>query len=341
MQYSPRLTEIRLSEEPFRINQSDGSGPARALAFLATTISQTTSRTTHPGEFGVDEDDAPGASASKIVPNEQNVMARKQIQSNGTSEQIHFPPERIVRLLVGIKSIISMAEARTVSIEDLEELTGRPAGTIGSWLEGGRMHQLEFLFALLERLPLGLRHELVDAACRAHPTLHNPKLAHDPVAVSRLEALLKQRTGFTAVHGGPEHARAYLLSALGNSTRWANFGQQAVVGLDFQTLAPWAPVPGVTHLSPHADNRQQFQHAWSKIKQAEDGSLILLGGVWSRFPSVHSEVGALAARCHIIVADEMLKPEDLARRVPGPVHILAVAPAREQPEWIRITVQGS
>lgn len=267
-------------------------------------------------------------------------MARKRTESNGTSEQIHFPPERIVRLLVGIKSSISMAEARTVSAEDLEKLTGRPAGTIGSWLEGARMHQLEFLFALLERVPLGLRHELLDAACRAHPTLQNPKLAHDPVAVSRLEALLKQRTGVTVVHGAPEHARAFLLDALGNSTRWANFGQQPVVGVEIQTVAAWGPVPGVFYLSSHADTRQQFQRAWSKIQQAENGSLILLGGLWGRSPNVHSEIGALAARCHIIVADEIPKPEDLVRRVPGPVHILTVAPAREQPEWIRVTIQG-
>jgi hypothetical protein len=220
-------------------------------------------------------------------------MARKQIESNGTSEQIHFPPERIVRLLVGIKSTISMAEARTVSAEDLQNLTGRPAGTIGSWLEGGRMHQLEFLIALLERLPASLRHDLLDAACRALPTLQHPKLAHDPVAVSRLEALLKQRTGFTVIQGAPEHARAFLLDALGNSARWANFGQQPVVGVNIQSVSAWAPVPGVFYLSPHADTRQQFQRAWSKLKQAKDGSLILLGGVWSRFPSVHSEVGVL------------------------------------------------
>jgi hypothetical protein len=43
--------------------------------------------------------------------------------------------------------------------------------------------------------------------------------------------------------------------------------------------------------------------------------------------------------CHISVADESLKPEDLARRVPGPVHVLAVANAREQPKWIRVSLK--
>jgi hypothetical protein len=269
-------------------------------------------------------------------------MARKRTESNGTADDnhLHFPPERVVRLLVGIKSAIGFAEARAVSFEDLEQLSGRPAGTIGGWFEGARMNQLEFLLALLERVPSRLRHDLFDAVCRIHPTLQHPKLAHDPIAVSRLGALLKQRTGFTGIHGTPEHARAFCLDALGNSTREVNFGQQAVVGVIIDRVTAWAPVPGVLHLSPHADIRQQLQRSWSKIKQANDGSLVLLGGVWNRIPNVHTEIGGLATRCHVIVADELLKHEDLARRVPGPVRMLTVTPTREQPEWIRVTIQG-
>jgi hypothetical protein len=106
------------------------------------------------------------------VPNE-NDMAGKQTESNEAAgyNNLLFPPERIVRLLVGIKSAIGLAEARAVSFEGLEQLSGRPAGTIGSWFEGARMNQLEFLFNLLERVPSRLRHDLLDAACRTQPKM--------------------------------------------------------------------------------------------------------------------------------------------------------------------------
>ncbi len=267
-------------------------------------------------------------------------MARKRVKFSDTDhDQPHFPPERTIRLLVGIKSAIGMVESRAVSFEDLEQLSGRSAGTIASWMEGTRMQQLEFLFALLERVPPRLRHDLLDAACRTHPTLQHPRLAHDPIAVSRLEDLLERRTGLSVIHGAPEHARAFLLNALGNSTREVNFGQQPVVGIEIHRVASWAPALGILHISPHTEMRQQLQRAYSKIKQSVDGSMILLGGVWSRIPEVHSEIRSLSTRCHVIVADEFLKPEDLVRRVPGPVKIITIAPAREQLEWIRVTVQ--
>jgi len=130
------------------------------------------------------------------------------------------------------------------------------------------------------------------------------------------------------------------LNALGNSAREVNFGQQRVVGVEIQPVSVWAPVPGIIHLSPHGEIRQQLQRAWSKIKQANNHSLILLGHVWNRVSHLHPEILHLAERCHVVVAEEIQNAEDLVRRAPGPVHMFTVAPAREQPEWIRITAQG-
>ena len=202
------------------------------------------------------------------------------------------------------------------------------------------MHQLEFLLALLERMPARFRHEVLDAACRDQPIFQHPKLAHDPVAVSRLETLLKQRVRFTIIHGGPMPARAFLLDAFGNSTREVNLGQQFVFGVNLQPVSTWAPVPGVLQISASTNLQQEFHRRWSKIKQVADGSLILMGHVWHRVSHLHPEIVQLAARCHVVVADEFPDPEDLVRRVPGPVHRLLVAPAREEPEWIRVTIQG-
>ena len=267
-------------------------------------------------------------------------MARKRSESNGNNNHLHFPPERILRLLQGIKSAIGLAEARGISFDDLEQLSGRPAGTVGSWFEGARMIQLEFLFALLERVPIMLRRELIDGTCRVQPTLQHAKLAHDPIALSRLETMLKQQAGFTVIHGGPEHARAFLLNGLGNSVREVNSGQQSVFGVEIQPVTAWTPVPGIIQLSPHVDLRQQLQRAYAKIQQANDGSLILLGHVWNKIPHLHPEIVQLARRCHVLIAEDPLKTEDLVRRISGPVHILTVSVAREQPEWIRVSIQG-
>jgi hypothetical protein len=268
-------------------------------------------------------------------------MARRRSETNETlnDNHDHFPPERIIRMLQGIKSAIGLAESRAISFEYLEQLSGRPVGTIAGWFEGAKMNQLEFFLALLERVPTKLRHELIDGVCRIQPTLRHLRLAHDPIATSRLEAILKRRAGFTIIHGGPEHARTFLLNALGNSTREINFGHQAVVGVEIQSVSGWAPVPGIIHLSHGSEIQQQLLRAWAEIKQVDDGSLVLLGHVWARLSDLHSEIVHLAQRCHVLLADEFPKPEDMVRRVPGQVHILTVAPAREQPEWIRVTVQ--
>ena len=269
-------------------------------------------------------------------------MVRKKTESNGTNGNHHlrFPPARILRLLAGVRAAIGLAEGRNVGFEDLEQLSYRPTGTISGWFAGVRMTQLEFLLALLERVPACLRHDLLDAACRVQPALQHPKLAHDSIATSRLETLLKQRAGFTIIYGAPEHARAFLLDALGNSSRVVNSGQQSVVGVNLQAVSVWAPVPGIMQFSVTANPQQELQRRWSRIQKAEDGSLILLGHVWHRVSHLHPDIIQLAARCHVVVADEFLDPDDLVRRVPGPVHRLGVAPAREEPEWIRVAIQG-
>lgn len=267
-------------------------------------------------------------------------MARKRSETEAAGQANQsFPAERIIKLLYALKSAISMAETRALSLDDLEQLTGRPAGTIGSWFDGVRMHQVEFLFSLLERLPRKLREELVETTCRIQPNLRHPALAHDPLAVSQLDVLLRQRIGFTAIRGSPEHARAFVLNALGNSAREVSRGQQPVTGVELQCVSSWAPVPGVIRLTSNGEIRRQIQVAWAAAKEVQDGGLVLLGGIWGQVAYLHPEIVHLAARCHVIIADPFPRAEELPRRLPEPAHILTVAPAREQPEWFRVTVQ--
>jgi len=265
-------------------------------------------------------------------------MALKQTESNEDRDTTNpnHPRQRIVRLLVGLKNALGLAEGRTIGFGDIESLTGRPGGTFASWCDGTRVQQLEFLVAILERLPVRLWQPLLESACRTHPTLQHPKLAHDSVVISHLEELLQQKNGFTVIQGGPEHMRAFLLAALGNSFRQISAGQRPVAGFDLHGAHAWVRVPGITYLSPHTE----IQRASAQLIQPPAGALVLLGRVWNNAPHLHAAITRLANDRHVVVADATtFKLEDLARRSRNPVHLLTVAPAREQPEWIRVTIQ--
>ena len=61
-------------------------------------------------------------------------------------------------------------------------------------------HVIGFL-SLLERLPEPKRSDLLKEFCRELPTIDHPRLAHDPLAVSKLESLLRLKRGPGGVSG--------------------------------------------------------------------------------------------------------------------------------------------
>lgn len=270
-------------------------------------------------------------------------MARKRAKSDGTpgNEQARFPPERIVRFLQQLRSALSLTEGRTINLEILEELTGRSAATIRSWCDGVRMQQLEFVFSLLERLPQRLRNDVIDQTCRVIPSLSHPKLAHDPLALSLLKELLEKRRGFTVIQGEPQHMGSFLMHALGNSYRATNAKPGSVTGLDIQAIPTWAAIPGMLRVSECESTPAGLRETWSKLRKAENGSLILLkGGTANRNPEFQSDILEIGTRCHVVITDMLVKTQDMARRLHLPFHVVTVAPAREQPEWIRVIVSG-
>lgn len=237
---------------------------------------------------------------------------------------------------------MSLTEGGTQSLQDLWQITGRPSGTIGSWCEGVPMQQVEFIFTLLERLPQTLRHQLVDQACRIYPVLSHPFLAHDPLAVFRLENIIRQSSGLTILRGGQsqELPRAFVLSAIGNSIRQVRLGKVTVLGLDTQSL-PWASPRGITNTN-HCREAHLLKQRISQIKEAAEGSLVLLGGDWSEMSGLGVEVGRLAARCNVIATESpAFGPNNPVRPRPSSMQVITVARLREQPEWIQISFQGS
>jgi hypothetical protein len=254
-----------------------------------------------------------------------------------------FPGERIIKLLLDLKTLLGQAAGQPFSYEHWGQLTGRPPNTIASWSAGSAAHQLQVLLASLERLTPTQRQELIDAACRDYPTLGHPKLAHDFVACSYLATLLGQATGFTVVQGGPEHLRTFLVTALGHWFGLPNPNQVAVAGVDIHRPDTFVPVLGLVYLDnllQGAQIQREVHRLWPSIR-ATGARLMLLNGIWRKVPELQPEIIAAARESHVVVAEALaLKPVDLSNRVPGPTHLITVSPAREQPQWLHVDIQA-
>ena len=251
-----------------------------------------------------------------------------------------FPPERVRKLLLNLKSCLGWAEGQPLSFEDWSSIAGRPGNTLASWCESGEAHQLQALFASLERLPEATRHQLIDETCRTHPTLQHRKLSHDCLATSRLKKILLKTSGTTLIQGNPAHMRTFLLVAIGNSFNQAHPGVRAVAGLDIHPAEALAPVIGVTYL-PNLNGAgiaKRINEAWRFIRGSA-ARLLLVNGALGRAPELQEEIARCARQAHVIIADEYeVTPRDIGRSFPPPVHLLTVAPAREVPEWIRVEI---
>ena len=253
-----------------------------------------------------------------------------------------FPAGRVRRLLLALKVSLGRGKGSPLTFEDWGQLVSRPGNTLSSWCTDGQAYQVQALLASLERLPEPERHQLIEDACRPYPTLHHRRFAHDFVAVSNLASLLSQSCGFTAIQGGQDHLRTFLLTALGHSFHEFGAGGAAVSGLDVHRPDTFVPVVGVRYLhNPLAstETMRQILQAWPTIRNAGSG-LILLNGVWSRTPELQPQVVDLARRAHVIVADQTIfPPKQPFTTLPSPVHLVTVSPARECPEWLRVEVQ--
>lgn len=247
-----------------------------------------------------------------------------------------FPRERIRRLLVGLRHALALTEGRPQNFEDLEQLTGRSRETIRSWYEGAPLQQVEFLFSLLERIPPTERQQLIDRACRIHPTILHPILSHDPLAVLRLEKILRQTAGFSLIRG-QEFPAAFLFAAIANSIHLVRRGPVCMYGIDTQE-SPWASSRGVfnTHQCRNGNQLKQIIH---QIKSAQDGSVILLGGEWATLSGLGAELRRLSSRCNVIATEPHAVLPNPLRFRPEHTQVITVARVREQPEWLAIAFQ--
>ena len=252
-----------------------------------------------------------------------------------------FPATRIMQLLLNLKASLSQAAGQSLSFDDWGHISARPANTLANWCAGGAAHQLEVLLASLERLTTEERHRLIDRACREYPTLRHPRLIHDPVACSQLATLLRQTSGLTLIRG-PEHLRTFLLTALGHSAGTLELKSVIVAGVDAHQPDHFVPVSGVIYLGNllrGAEIERQCNRLWPALR-ATKAQLVIFNDIWRWVPALQPEILALAQTAHVVVADALAPtPTHLASRVQAPAYVVAVSPAREKPEWVRVEIQ--
>lgn len=196
------------------------------------------------------------------------------------------------------------------------------------------MQQVEFVLSLLERMPRSVRHQLVDRACRIHPTMLHPHLAHDSLTVLRLEGIIRQSSGLTIIRG-KEFAKGFVLAAMGNSIRNMRRGQVRVYGLDTQ-VRPWPLPRGVTNGAQCRDGAV-LKRKIAQLKHAPDGSLILLSGDWWKLNGLGDEVGHLTVRHNVVATEAPIfgSPIQIRPR-PSSVQLLTIARVPESPDWLQI-----
>lgn len=243
------------------------------------------------------------------------------------------------KLLLNLKASLGLRTGQPLSFDAWGRLTGRPGNTLASWCDEGSAHQLEALLTSMERLSGSQRHELIEEACRDNPTLRHPKLAHDFVSVAYLAKLLRQPVGFSAIQGGGDHMRTFLLTALGNSYEQPEAFGNGIGGVDIHCSESFTPVMGVTYLDNPlraSDVARQLDQLWPEIRKLK-ARLFLFNGVWTKVPALQTEILALAQRAHVVVADSSFN--GAIKRAQAPAHLLAVSAAPANLDWIRVNIQ--
>jgi hypothetical protein len=202
-------------------------------------------------------------------------------------------------------------------------------------------HLIAFL-SLVERLPDRKRLQLLSEYCRELPTLDNARLAHDALAVSNLESLLRKSNGLTLIRGGTDFQRTFLLTAMGHSFPRIGGPGATVHGLDLHEPRKWVPLEDMVYFKEplrHARLKELIDAVWPEI-QSSKAPLLLLNSIWSLVPHLHNDILNMARSQHVVVSDaKPPPPADLARRLETSVHTITISPARESERLIHLDVE--
>lgn len=221
-------------------------------------------------------------------------------------------------------------EHRRLEQKTLAAYTGLTETTLSNWIVGATdLSQIEALLRLLERLPQAARASLVNNFLRIYPSFASSQLAHDPVAVDGLRAILKQTRGLTFIQGPEDGLRTFVLMAIGHEASRAHAGVRPVPGLDLHAESSLVPVPGLIYLggwANPADLRARMRPHWPPDPLSK---LVLLNRIWSSVPEIQTAILTMAQAQHVVVADDSdFTPRTLRSRIGSsglPAQLLSVS----------------
>lgn len=238
-----------------------------------------------------------------------------------------------------LRVALSDAFGAEPSFHDLGRLTGQSRSTVQHWFQVYDHPHIGFLLGLLEQLPQTKRTELLSEFCRELPTVNHARLAHDPVAVAKLEALLQERHNLTVICGGTDFQRMFVLTAMGHSYKRLNGLSSVVAGMDIHEAKRLVPVPGVLYFKeplPADQLRRLVNAAWSEIT-ASQARLLLFDGLGAVLPAWRGKIMDLAAKRQVITADANgLDPA--ARSAKARTTVITLSQSKANPAWIQLEV---
>ena len=214
-----------------------------------------------------------------------------------------------------LRSALEAVASRGLTYEDLAELTGEARTTLCNWYNGDGQPSAELLLSLLEFLPAPQRSEIFAELpfCRCFPTLQNPRLAHDPVAVSVLKTIVGFEAGITLVRGQNDDLNTFVITALGHSFGQAQHHRGRICGLDIHNPDWFVPLPNVTYLNnavTPAQIRMAAEKVWPALNDLKRG-MIVLNGTWTHLPDLANKTRAMSADCHVL-ATELSRPKTIS-----------------------------
>jgi len=275
----------------------------------------------------------------------ENMNERKLPLPQSASEIVRPPafPTSGNQIFERIGTAVSASRGYNLENIDFARLIGRSESTTSHWFGVSSQPHLVSFFCLLEQLPPLERYRVVDSLCRVLPLFDHPRLQHNPVAATTMKNILPQTTGLTLLVGGTDEQRTFLITALGHTFRRIDRRHRNVAGIDLHDPSWFVPVETMLYLKGPSDPVHVgglVRRIWPEILGTKK-PIILLNGIWSALPEVRNDILSLAARRHVIVADQQITVPRVALQADHPVHSLSISTARENINWISVQVTRS
>ena len=161
---------------------------------------------------------------------------------------LKYRPNRVQSMMRATKSALDTQHKRTICFAELGRYSGQSASVAFDKMHRPDQPQVEALLSWLERLPITIRNQIINSACRCFPTLEDPRISHDPTQLSELKALLRLTSGMTIIQGANAGHRTFLITAIAHSYEIHRQKPDSVCGIDSHEPDWFVPLSNVVYL---------------------------------------------------------------------------------------------